>query len=54
MIGEFQLTELWKHGPPLFCTKEILNHIYGYYTNGQIFQNPDFRLQEPGAPEKNH
>lgn len=52
LTGEFQLTKIWKHGPPLFCTKDILNHSHGYLTNGQIFQNPDFRLQEPGVPEK--
>ena len=52
IIGEFTPTKLWNQGPPLFCNNGILNHIYGYYTNGQIIKSPNFRLQEPGAPDK--
>ena len=52
IIGKFTPTKLWNHGPPLFCNNGILNHIYGYYTNGQIIKNPNFKLQEPGAPYK--
>ena len=52
IIGEFTSNKLWNQGPPLFWDNGIVNHIYGYYTNGQIMKNPNFKLQEPGAPDK--
>ena len=52
IIGKFTSSKLWNQGPPLFWDNGIVNHIYGYYTNGQIMKNPTFKLQEPGATDK--
>ena len=52
IIGEFTSSKLWNQGTPLFWDNRIVHHIYGYYTNGQIMKNPNFKLQEPGAPDK--